>query len=305
MAGFIFCIISVAAAGYFGVRLFALKRAVRAADEELRSITKEISSNRRMKFAVPDQDLEGFLNTLNGALEELWQERVAYERKEREFMQQIENISHDLRTPLTSILGYLELMDPEALGSGEKEAVEVIRRKAVTLKKLIGEFYDLTRLEAGDYQAKPERMDVNRFVRECTAGFYESLTKAGISVEMDLPEKPVFIIADEAALDRVISNLVQNAVRYADSTLEIKITESGSLVRILFKNDTRHLSEKDVLYLFDRFYQKEGARNQEGTGLGLTIAKYLTEEMGGVMDAVFGEEKLTIAMEFKKSAVLE
>lgn len=304
MKALILCIIFAAAAVYFGVRLFALKRAVRTADEELRSITKEVSSNRRMKFAVPDKDLEGFLNTLNGALEQLWQERVTYERKERELMQQIENISHDLRTPLTSILGYLDLMDLGALESEEMEAVEVIQRKAKALQKLIGEFYDLTRLNAGDYQMELKTMDAGRAVRECTVAFYENLTKAGLSVKMDIPEKPVVVIADENAFDRVVSNLVQNAVRYAGSTLDIRVTEGDEMVRIQIKNDTKHLREEDVLYLFDRFYQKEGARSQEGTGLGLTIAKYLTEAMGGSMEAVLEEQKLTIIMKFRKSAVL-
>lgn len=303
MAGFILGIILGGAAVCFGVRCFTLKRGVRAADKELESITKDISSNRRIKLAVPDKDLERFLNTMNGALEELWRERIAYERKERELMHQIENISHDLRTPLTSILGYLDLMDLETLGSEELEAVEVIRRKSKSLQKLIGEFYDLTRLEAGDYQIERNKMDVGRVVRECVVGFYENLTNAGLSVEMAIPEKPIFIIANENAFDRVVSNLVQNAVRYAKSTLNIQMTEMNGKVRILFVNDTKHLKEEDVLYLFDRFYQKDGARSQKRTGLGLTIAKHLTEAMGGTMEAAYEGENLSIIMEYESGIV--
>lgn len=296
MTVIVLCMIFAAAAVWFGVRCYVLKRAVRAADEELRAVIEDISANRRMKLAAPDKDLEALLQTINQSLEEIWRERMMYEKKERDLLSQIENISHDLRTPLTSILGYLDLMDADGMGEEEKESVEVIQRKAKALQQLIGEFYDLTRIEAADFSLEPKEMDAGRIVRECVLGFYENLTRAGIEVVMEIPEKPVWVMADESAFDRIISNLMQNVVRYAKSTLKINVDKQDGQVFIRFANDAEHLSEEDALHLFDRFYQKDGSRSREGTGLGLTIAKYLTEAMGGQLDAVYENEWLEITI---------
>lgn len=296
MTVIVLCMIFAAAAVWFSVRCYVLKKAVKAADEELRAVIEDISENRRMKLAAPDKDLEALLHTINQSLEEIWRERMMYERKERELMSQIENISHDLRTPLTSILGYLDLMNTDEMAVEELESVEVIQRKAKALQQLIGEFYDLTRIDAGDFLLDLKEMDAGRIVRECALCFYENLTKAGIAVTMEIPEKPVWVMADESAFDRIISNMMQNVVRYAKGTLKISVDKQDGQVLIRFANDTEHLSEEDALHLFDRFYQKDGSRSREGTGLGLTIAKYLTEAMGGRLDAFYENEWLEITI---------
>ena len=145
---------AVLAAVYFAVRSFLLKRSLRNASEELRRITRSLEENRVLKLETADRDLEEFVGEVNRTLSAIRREKNAFSRREQEFRQQIENISHDLRTPLTSILGYLKLMDTENMPADEKESLDTVRRKAEALSRLIGQFYEYSRVASEDYQPR-------------------------------------------------------------------------------------------------------------------------------------------------------
>ena len=269
------------AAVYFCLRLLLLKRAVRQAAGELREITRDLEENRVVKLAVPQKALEELLAEINRNLTEIRKVKIRYGKKERELLNQIENISHDLRTPLTAIIGFLELIDRDSLGFEDRESLEVVKKKSLALKKLTAQFYDLSRLTAQDYQLKLRKIDIGRILRETAIDSYQELKLKNLDVSVDIPDIPVFVRGDEDALERIFQNLLQNAGRYAESVFSVRLTVEQDQVLVCMENDTDKLDRLEAETLFERFYTGDSARKQGSTGLGLPIAKHLAEAMEG------------------------
>lgn len=301
-------VVTAAAAVYFGIRYTLLKRSLREVSGELDDITRNLKENRILKLLSPQRELEILLSSMNHTLDQIRKERISYEKREQEFQRQLEDISHDLRTPLTAIQGYIKLINQEKLEGEDQEYLDVIRRRSAHLQYLINQFYEFSTLISGNYKMDYSRIDLARMCREQLLGYYQQLEAAGIEVQVRIPEKPVWIPADENALSRIIGNLLQNAVRYAKHRLEIEITEksgtevcgaevcSGNTgsrkacgteaaneVVLICANDAEYMTEDAVQQIFDRFYTGDRARNQGGTGLGLAISRQLAERMGGTM----------------------
>ncbi len=290
-----FLVSAIIIGGYFALRYFLIKHALREVNEELQDIYKDMAQNQILHLPMPDRDLERLMLSMNAALEEVRKERQSYEKREKEFQEQIENISHDLRTPLTVILGYIRLMKKSKrerdLGQDQIESLEIIERKARSMEKLVTQFYAYSRLRAQDCQLIIHEVDVCRILRESIIDNYQILEKAQLKVDSRLPEHPVMVQAEASALERIFSNLFQNAGRYADSFLDIQIKESGEKTLITLVNDTDKISEEEISHLFDRFYVQDDARNQDGTGLGLTVARSLAEAMDGTLTAEIVKEQ--------------
>lgn len=289
----ILCVVTAAAAVYFGIRYTLLKRGLREVSRELDDITRNLKENRLLKLLFPQRELETLLSSINHTLEQIRKERISYEKREQEFQRQLEDISHDLRTPLTAIQGYRKLINQEKLESEDQEYLEVIRRRSAHLQYLINQFYEFSTLLSGNYKMEYSQTDLARMCREQLLGCYQQLEAGGIEVQVRISEKPVWIQADENALSRIIDNLLQNAVRYAAHRLEIEITErcrteacgteGANEVTLICANDAEHMTKDMVQQMFDRFYTGDRARHQGGTGLGLAISRQLAEQMGGTM----------------------
>lgn len=289
MIDFLWVALPLAMGCYFAFRYFALKRALREAARDLGEIRRHIAENQMLHLPLPDRDLEQFLQSVNGTLEELRRERLTYETREREFQLQIENISHDLRTPLTVILGYLKwLKCPQGsqdVSFTESEALEVIERNARSMEHLVSQFYAFSRLNGPDFALELEDVDLCRILRESLADNYRLLERPDFHLDCCLPEHPVMVSGNKEALERLFANLLQNAGRYAHSYLDIRISESCGQVTVSFENDSSEIKENDIPNLFKRFYTNDVSRGKGGSGLGLTIAKSLAETMGGSLTA--------------------
>lgn len=245
--------VAIVIAVYFATRFFLLKKAMKEANREFQDILKDIQQNQILHMAMPDKELENMAQSVNQALEQIRTERQEYEKRERAFQSEIENISHDLRTPLTVILGYLKLM------KGQKET-------------------DMEMVEI-------KETDVGRILRESLMDSYHILEKRALELEAEIPEHIIEVLGDASALERIFLNLIQNAGRYAQSFLHVFVREQKQQVWICFENDAFNVTEADVEHLFERFYRKDRARTQEGTGLGLTVAKQLAEAMEAKLTA--------------------
>lgn len=270
---------------YLSVRLYLLKVSMKDAGKQLREINEKLEENRIVRFSAPNKELEELLVEINNSLQGIRQERIVYAKREKEFKQQIENISHDLRTPLTSMIGYLKIMDVSNLNEEEKEDLQTVLKKAERLQELISQFYDFSRLTAQDYPLELEAIDVTKILREVMADAYSELSARNLEVTVDLPERAVWIEGNANALQRVFQNLLQNAGRYAVKELAVSVCEEEERVIICFKNDTKDLYEQEVERLFERFYTVDKSRSNGSTGLGLTIAKEFVEKMGGSIEA--------------------
>lgn len=282
---------------YFTFRYFSILYAFREMTKEIQEIQKDLTQNQILHLPIPNRHLAKVMCFFNGTLEEIRKERQKYEKREKEFQKQIENISHDLRTPLTVILGYLKLVKnkDKVLSIKDKEleeTLEIIENKAEIMKTLVTQFYEFSRLNAGDYELSLTNVDISRTLRESLMGNYQVLEQSDLEVDINMPEHPIWVMGEEVALERIFLNLLQNAGRYADTYLHISIKEEEQNVSISFINDTNRLSEDDIPHLFDRFYMQDSSRNQVGTGLGLTVAKSLAEAMGGMLKASIVDKEL-------------
>ena len=283
---------------YLLVRLLSLKMALKGAGKQLKEINRELEENRIVKLAVPDKDAEMLLTVVNESLLAIREQKNVYAKREKELKQQIENISHDLRTPLTSMLGYLRIMETGNLSPEDREDLQTVIRKAERLQELITQFYEYTKVTSTDYSLSLESIEVTKLLREALADAYPELEKRQLEVEVNIPQGPLEIRGNVNAMQRVLQNLLQNAVRYAKGCLEVSVYEREGEVEISFTNDVEDMNVSDVERLFERFYTPDASRTQGSTGLGLTIAREFVEKMKGSMEAELVGEKLRIVMRF-------
>lgn len=299
--------------GYFTFRYVSLIYAMRKIREDIQDIQQDLTRNQIVHLPMPNRHLEKLLCAFNSTLEEIRKERQKYEKREKDFQIQIENISHDLRTPLTVILGYLKLyrnsQKNELTEDKElSETIDIVEHKAEMMKNLVTQFYDYSRINADDYELHLHNVDVSRTFRESLMGNYQVLEQAQLKVDLDIPDYPVWVLGDEAALERIFLNLLQNAGRYADSWLQVAVKQHKTGASVSFTNDTQMLSEDDIPHLFERFYMQDDSRNQGGTGLGLTVAKTLAESMGAALkvktnDRDTGDDKCIICFELHMKGI--
>lgn len=296
MQHIILIVMSVTIGGYFAFRYVSMLYAFKKVIKEIGDIQKDLSQNQMVHLPMPNKHLKKLLFSFNTLLEGIQKERQTYEKQEKEFKRQIENISHDLRTPLTVILGYLKFLraSVEHQVHADKElseTINMIEHKAQIMKNLVTQFYDFSRLNANDYALQLKEVDVSRILRESLMGNYQILEEAHLQIEAAMLDSPAWVVGEESAFERIFLNLFQNAVRYADTFLCITIKERKETVSITFVNDTKLLTEEEVAHIFDRFYRQDSSRNQGGTGLGLTVSKTLAEQMGAELTASILEEE--------------
>ena len=267
---------------YFSARFFLLSKDIKITTDNLKEINDNIELNRRLTSLNGDKNFQKLLIVINKYLEEAQREKIKYIRREKEIRKEIENISHDLRTPLTSILGYIEFLDNGDITEKEKgEYWAIIKRRSIGLYNLVQVFYDVSRLEANEYKFNIEKVDINKALREHILLFYNDFESKNIEVEVDLLNEEALVQVDQNALERIFTNMLGNAIKYANYKFKASLEKNGDKVKIILSNDANTLDEDDIEHLFDRFYMKDSSRSNSSSGLGLTVAKLLIEQMNG------------------------
>ncbi len=288
----IFMIVLILAVVCLSWRLFLLRRSLRRTARELSRITDDLEENRILRLSAPQREMEELLAVINQNLIAIRTQRRVYRTKERQLREQVENISHDLRTPLTAILGYLKLIHRESLTAQDQEYLAIAVRKSHALERLITQFYELSRVSAEDFSLKVAELDGGRILKECVLEQYALFEKAQKKLCLAVPDQKLFVYADQEALERIITNLLQNGIRYAKSTLHISVrpADEEHAVALIFQNDIEAAQRiGDPARLFDRFYMQEESRSKGGSGLGLTISRHLAQGMGGNLEASYEE----------------
>ncbi len=255
---------------YFFLRCRTMAGAVRRTNRALKEISGELEANRVLKLPAPDREMEELLVTINEALRKIREQHLEYAKREQEFQRQIENISHDLRTPLTSMkIGYLDIMDKTALDPEDREALEVVKRKARFLQQLVGQFYELSRFSGEDDTPRVEHVDIARLLRETIVDYYPESTARNLLVDINIMEGPVNVRADKDGLERVFQNLLQNVCRYAGrEKLSVRRIERAAgqsyLLRTMRRECQRRQREGCLAFLHCGQFQKPG-KHRAGT----------------------------------------
>ena len=273
-------------------RLILLRRDIRELGGNIRARLEE-DTNVGLDCGSQDREIRALAAQLDGQLKILRREQLRYRQGDQELKEAITNISHDLRTPLTAICGYLELLEREEKTEDTTRYLDLIQGRVQSMKALTEELFRYSLTASGEETLAREPVDLKAAVEESVASFYGAFTGRGITPWVRLPQKPVVRQLDGAALGRVIGNILNNALKYSSGDLKITLEEDGT---ISFENAAPELSEVQVGRLFDRFFTVEAARNS--TGLGLSIAKLLTERMGGTITSQYEAGQLGILLHF-------
>ena len=251
-------------------------------------------TNTLIDISTRDFYMRKLAADINVQLRLLRKERHRYQQGDQELKAAVTNIAHDLRTPLTAINGYLDLLEREEKSENVQRYLSQIKNRTEVLKNLTEELFRYS-VVTSSQELKPECMDVVRALEESLLSFYAVMQEKGIQPEIELPEEPVFRKLDVGAVNRIFSNTISNAIKYSDGDLSVVMDKNCC---VTFSNTAHNLNAVTVGRLFDRFYTVEASRNS--TGLGLSIAKILIERMGGSIAAALESDKLSIKVFFEE-----
>ncbi|MCY9401205.1 HAMP domain-containing histidine kinase [Bacillus haynesii] len=299
IAALLFIYMKTASFGVFSITLFIFLFAVTALlftlrlrfIDRLKLIETELKrvadgNLRRRLLAKGDQPFNEIIFSINELIEQLEKVQIDAAKSEAARKRLLSNISHDIRTPLTSIIGYVDaLKDGVASSEEEKqEYLNILSKKSNSLKQLIDEIFNMAKLDANEVQLKTEFFDLAEVARETLIDFLPELKKHDIDLNVQLPEKKCVVIADRLSLIRVIENIVRNGIHYGKEgkVLGIELTESEHEYQLLIWDQGPGIPENDIENVFDRMYRRDRSRSlDDGSGLGLAIAKSLVEKNRG------------------------
>ncbi len=278
--------------GYTLIRFISLKK-------QLRKIEKQVYFKERINISLNDKDIEKLAETINNNMRENKQIEIDIMKREERLKQNISDIAHDLRTPLSSIMGYITLLD-NCTEKEKKEYINIIQRKSEELNLLINNFYEVSLLDNSSLKIDITSIDIVQVIMDIVISNYALIKNNKIEINNRVPEKQIKIYGEEITCKRIIQNLVSNSIKYSTGYISIELDELENEVVFTIKNNVSNLKESDIEHLFERFYTVDKSRNRSGSGLGLYIVKLLLNKIGGEVKSIALEDSiLSISIMFK------
>ena len=256
-------------------------------------------TNTLIDISSRDRHMRELAREINIQLNKLKEERHRFQQGDMELKDAVTNISHDIRTPLTAVCGYLDLLDREEKSEDAARYLKIIRSRTEILRQLTEELFRYSVFTSAADGTPAEPIVLNRLLEASISAFYAVLRQRKITPRITLSEEKVRRTLSRSACSRLFGNLISNALKYSDGDLEITLKETGE---IIFSNHASRLDEIQVGRLFDRFYTVETASSRSN-GLGLSIARVLTDQMGGTISAGYEDGILRICILFPETAV--
>ena len=291
MLPWILCGVFAAVAAVLAVKILIMQKSM---NEICDCIAEHLSSdtNQLVTVSSGDRHIRRLAGRISVQLAELRRMKLRYTGGDRELKEAITNISHDLRTPLTAICGYLELLETEEMTDDTRRYLDQIANRTEALKGLTEELFRYSVISSVS-ELNYEQVNVGRVLEDTLISFLGAFEQKNITPNISLPDNAVFRTLDKSALSRIFGNIIGNAIKYSSGDFAVTMSENGEIV---FSNAAPELSSVEVGRLFDRFYTVDSAH--KSTGLGLSIAKLLTERMGGSISADYKENTLSINLFF-------
>ena len=274
-----------------GVKVWLLRRGAKALRLDLSQKLRE-DTNTLLSLPCRDRELRRLAASLNEELRLLRKERLRYQQGDRELKEAVVNVSHDLRTPLTALSGYVELLKGEALSPAGQRYLSQIEDRAQAMQAMTEELFRYS-LAAEETALTLEPVDLRAAVEEALLSFYGAFQQKGVVPQLSLPQGPVTRQLDKAALSRVLGNILTNALKYSPGELAVALSPAGALT---FSNPAPDLDPVSAGRLFHRFYTVESSA--QSTGLGLSIARELTQRLGGTISARWESGRLQVELTF-------
>ena len=275
------------------IKMSVMKNAIKEIEEKFDFII-ESDTNNLITISTNDIDIKQLSNKINKNLKKIRELEIQYNQGNEELKRSITNISHDLRTPLTAIRGYLDLIEHKNLTKKQESYLLFIDEKVTILTDLTEQLFNFSKSMDSCQNIKKQNVVLNNVLEETICASYDLFIKHNINTKISITKEKIIKQIDENMLKRIFENIISNEIKYSDEFIEIKLTKSG---KIIFRNQTKKLDKTTVEKIFDRYYTVENAK--KSTGIGLSIAKQLVELNNGIISANYDNGYLSIEIIFK------
>lgn len=276
---------------------------------EFRRINKQITENvdeyANIKTKSVDKDIENLVESINLIFDSRQKIVAEKNKNEEKIRESISNMSHDLRTPLTSIMGYLQMIKSEKSSEADKkEYMDIVEKRTKSLQQLISSFYDLSRMEGNEYNFNYKKVNLSSILCENIAVFYNDFRNNNIEPIIEIDENVKDIISDDGAINRIFSNLIINMIKHGENFVKITLRQENDVIITEFINKATRLTQENVDKLFDRFYTVDNSRSDKNTGLGLYITRIMVEKLGHSISSKIDNGYLKIEIIWNKNVSL-
>lgn len=295
----LFCILLGLGFIFILLRLFLIKRQLRDIIKQNQFIQKE-KTNLPITSSILNKEIKDLIISINDLLETHRQFELKMTQANKSFKNSITGISHDLRTPLTSASGYIQMLQDYELPEEKKaEYLQIISQRVQIVRRLLDQLFEFARIEANEMILSEDPINLGNVLRDTLVLFYNDFGAKKNEPHIQIPDTPFIVIGDADAFKRIFSNILSNAITHGEGPFCINTDVFENKVIISIDNTSHSITQKDLPHVFERFYTTDTSRSRKTTGLGLSIAKSLTQKMGGTIGAVLIDSTFKIQLEFE------
>lgn len=263
--------------------------------KELRSIAYQMEYNKAIRINTLNSEIENIACRINNLYEENNKVNIKAKRLEDEMKQSISNMTHDLRTPLTSITGYIQLIKSKSISDIEKDNyIDIIEKRANNLRELVSSFYEMSTIESGEYRLSLVKVNLKESLYDLLALYYNDFLEKDVKVDIEVEDNIKPILLDESMVNRILLNLISNMIKHSRDYIKIHLKKEGDKIVSFFINPSGSIKNEDVEKLFNRCFTMDESRSSQNTGLGLFISKTLIERLGGNIEGKVKNNELII-----------
>lgn len=290
----------------FIIFIIAKRRQIRKICRQMEFIINN-KSNAKITFDTPFKDINRLTVLLNEIIDKAHRTERLSEQREGELKSTVTNLSHDIRTPLTSLDGYFQLLSQAETNEAREKYTKIIRMRIASLKDILEELFTYTKLQNSDYELQLENLYINQTIYEAAFAFYEDFKARGIEPIMDITEESIAVNGNGEALLRVFHNIIKNALEHGEldgnpaETVVLSLQRLNGEAVFSCSNRVSNSADINISQVFDKFYKADNARTQVSTGLGLSIARELTQRMNGITEAELEDNVFTITVRIKEA----
>ncbi len=279
------------------VRTGVMRREIRSISRQLEGLSAG-RTEKKISLTLVDNRLNELAAQINENLELQKQLRIDTRKNEQRLRDSIAGVSHDLRTPLTAIIGYIQMLERSGLKGEQQEKAAVILKKANAMRELVESFFELSVMESNQTKFAEEPVNFTNIVSEAVVDFIPRFEAAALRPDIRLGHRSLYVVGDGTALRRIVQNLLSNALKYTVGSMTVTLEEEYGTAILTVANGVKPDTPPDMERLFERFYTADDSRNDGSTGLGLYIVKLLAEKMRGTADACLEQNILSIRVSF-------
>lgn len=292
-------VVLAVAVAVLGVRTVVMRREIRSMSRQLEDLSAG-RSEKKISLTLVDARLNELAAQINENMELQKQLRIDARKSEQRLKDSIAGVSHDLRTPLTAIIGYIQMLERRGLNGEQQEKATIILKKANAMRELVESFFELSVIESGQSELAEEAVNFTNIVSEAVVDFIPRFEAAELEPDVDLGDKSLYIAGDTTALGRIVQNLLSNALKYTAGRVKVALEERDGEIILTVVNEVRPDTPPDMERIFERFYTGDDCRNSGSAGLGLYIVKLLAEKMQGAVSASLENKMLSVYVVFQE-----